>query len=419
MNPKNGVRNFFIAVSGITAANAEMEIVATAPPAFRIVAAGESSPALQQLLANVNPWGLALHPDTGVVYCSDPTAGIIGSIDPATVVPTVTQIITRPGAVFHGIALDAPGNRLFFLDSADNSVNVVNLATLVETQIVSGLGITRPNDIAYDPVRNWILFTESGADGIGIIKTDQPVTNFQGIVNASTVGAWGIAVHPGDGTIYFSSHDNGAIYQLDPDTGVSTAFATGLKGPRGLKFDRFGRLFCLESGEDRVVQVLAPGMTATAPVFGKATNGRAFLVFEGSDKDGDFLPDVWEKRFETSVLVLDDESDPDMDGRSAFNEFFFNASPATGADPAPVRTFTPLPGGGLSLSFQAPSTGYQPQILLSSDMENWQLWTGAVTQSVLADPLYSTFQMILTDPESLELNPKRIFTRLTGSPITP
>jgi hypothetical protein len=33
---------------------------------------------------------------------------------------------------------------LFFLDSADNSVNVVNLTTLAETKIVVGLGIIHP-----------------------------------------------------------------------------------------------------------------------------------------------------------------------------------------------------------------------------------------------------------------------------------
>ena len=417
MNPKTGIRNLLIAFSGISCAHAELEIVATAPTAFKIVAAGESSPALQQLLASVNPWGLALHPDTGIVYFSDPTAGIIGSIDPAAPSPVVTPIINRSASVFHGIALDAPGNRLFFLDSADNSVNVVNLAT--ETVIIAGSGINRPNDIAYDSVQNWLLFTDSGADGIGIIRTDQPVPFFEGIVNSSTIGAWGIAVNPANSAIYFSSHDNGAIYQLDPDTSVATPVATGLNGPRGLEFDRFGRLFCLESGQDRVVQIPLPGQSLTAPVFANAINGRAFLAFDGNDKDGDFLPDIWEKRFKPSVLTLNGASDTDLDGRSAFNEFLFNATPISGADPAPVRTLAPLPGGGLTLSFHGPSTGYRLGVLLSSDLVNWQLWTGPLVESPLADPLYSIWQMTLTNPLPLGLDPGKIFARLTGTAVTP
>lgn len=417
MNPNSGIRNLFITLSGLTVAQAEMQIVGTSPPVFKIVTAGESSPALKQLLAGVNPWGLAMHPDTGVVYFSDPTSGIIGSIDPAAPTPVITQIISRPASVFHGITLDAPGNRLFFLDSSNNSVNVVNLTTLAESVIVSGLGISRPNDISYDPARNWLLFTDSGADGVGIIKLGPPL-DFVGIVNFATVGAWGISVGP-SGTIFFSSHDNGAIYQLDPDTSGITPVATGMGGPRGLKFDRFGRLFCLESDQNRVMQIALPGQSVTAPVFANAVNGRAFLVFEGTDRDGDFLPDIWEKRFKPSVLTLNGASDTDQDGRSAFNEFLFNASPNNGEDPAPVRTLSPLPGGGMTLTFQGPSTGYHLGVLLSSDLVNWQPWTGSLVQSQLADPLYSSWQMTLSNPASLGLNPGRIFARPTGSAVTP
>ncbi|MES2476678.1 MAG: hypothetical protein V4640_12915 [Verrucomicrobiota bacterium] len=419
MNPKSGAWSLIIALSGLISAHAELKVVATAPSAFQIVTATEISPALQQLLAGVNPWGLALHPDTGVVYFSDPTAGLIASIDPAVPAPVITPIVNRPASVFHGIALDAPGNRLFVLDSSDNSVKVVNLATLVQTKIAIDQGIHRPNDIAYDHVRDWLLLTDSGSDSLIIIRLDLADAPLQEVISPATVGAWGIAVNAKDGTAYFSSHDNGQAYQLNPETLVVTSIATGLNGPRGLKFDRFGRLFCLESGLNRVVQIPLAGQTVTAPTFANAINGRAFLVFENSDKDGDFLPDSWEKRFKPSVLALNAESDLDLDGRTAFNEFLFNSSPNSGADPAPVRTLTPQPGGGLSLSFQGPSTGYHLGVMLSSDMVTWQPWTGPLIQSALPDPLYSTWQMTLSNPLPSGLNASKIFARLKGSATAP
>jgi streptogramin lyase len=397
-------------------ARAEIKTFGTSPPAFALMAASESSPAFQQLLTSINPWGLALDPETGRIYFSDPTAGLIGSINPAAPVPTITQVIQRPGAVFHGIALDGPGQRLFFLDSSNNSVNALDLTSGKETNLAKDDGITRPNDIAYDPVRRRIIFTDSGADGVGVLDLGGLPGSFEGILLPETVGAWGVAVHPSSGNVYFSSFDRGAIYRLDLEEPV--AVATGLDGPRGLQFDRHGRLFCLESGPGKVIQIPLSGQTVSAPVFPGVIHGRAFLLYEGDDRDGDHLLDAWERRFAATVHVLNAASDPDQDGTSAFDEQLFHGTPLGGADPPPVRSFTRSGPAGIRVVFEGPREGYRFGPQLSSDLVSWHPATGSLTPTPLADPLFATWTLEVPDLTALGLSTRRVFVRFAGS-LTP
>lgn len=394
------------------AVEAELELVGTSPPVFEIVEATQSSPAFLTVLAGVNPWGLDCHPDTGLIYFSDPTAGIIGSIDPSAPSPVVTPIVTRPAGVLHGIALDAPNERLFFLDSADDSINVVDLGSLDEATLIDGRGITRPNDLVYDPILNWIIFTDSGGDFIGVI--DDLGNIVSGVALPETVGAWGLARHPQTNEIFFSSFDNGTIHIVDPVTRTVTPVASGLSGPRGLAFDRFGRLFCLESGKDRVLQIRLPGGDLAKPLFPRAYNGRAFVIYEGDDKDGDFLLDEWERRFVSSVLDLTTGSDPESDGRSAYHELLFNGFPDVAGEPDPVRSFEVLPGGDVSVVFEGPAEGYGFEVWLSSDLQNWVLSGDPLVGTPLGDPLFNSWQST-TNPASLGLDPSRVFVRLAGS----
>jgi len=400
----------WVACSG--SIEAELELVGTSPPVFKIVKATDSSPAFLQVMAGVNPWGLDCHPDTGWIYFSDPTAGLIGSIDPSAPSPVVTPIVNRPTGALHGIALDAPNNRLFFLDSADDSINVVDLASLGQTRLIDGRGITRPNDLVYDSGRNWIIFTDSGGDFIGI--TDDAGNIVNGFLFPETVGAWGLALHPQTNEIFFSSFDNGTIHILDPVSATVTPVASGLDGPRGLEFDRFGRLFCLESGEDRVVQIDFWSGGPAKPLFENAVNGRAFVIYDGDDKDGDFLLDDWERRFVPSVLDLDAGSDPENDGRSAIDELLFNGSPEVAGGPAPVRSFEILPGGEVSVVFEGPAKGYGFEVWLSSDLQNWELSGDPLVGTPFGDPLFRSWQST-TDPAALGLDPGRVFVRITGS----
>jgi sugar lactone lactonase YvrE len=401
------------AIAPVAPAHAATAVYATSPPTFNIDA-NSSGSALQSLLSPVNPWGLACDPETGRIYFSDPTGGQIASFDPAVTPPTVTPLISRSGACFHGIAIDSPNRRLFFLDSANDSVGVIRLDTLVEQTIVSGGTISRPNDIAWDAGRGWVFFTDSASDSIRVIRSWSPSLDSQSF---PATDPWGIAVHPQTGTVCFTSFSGGTVQTLNPTTGATATIASGLNGPRGLRFDAYARLFCLESGLNRVVQVPLPGQAVTAPIYTSADNGRTFLVFESDDLDGDYLTDAWERRYQSTLASLSAASDPDKDGRSALQELLFNGSPASGADAPAVRTFS-ISGGGVTTSFQGPRDGFNFGAQLSSNLATWQTFGGSLAKANLPDPLFSTYTLSFS-PAALGLNPARTFVRFTGDRTTP
>jgi sugar lactone lactonase YvrE len=313
----------------LATASAETQVFATSPPEFKLLEASDSAPAFQEVLSSINPWGLACHPDTGLLYFSDPNAGIIGAIDPGAPTPTIITIVDRPTGALHGISLDAVNNRLFFLDSADDSINVVDLQTLAVTPLVLANGIVRPNDLVYDPDQNQLYVTDSGADEVRIVSDTGVIGPSASL--PSTEGAWGIALQPGTGDVYFSSFDNGTIHQLLDTTPLTTTeIVSGLAGPRGLEFDRHGNLFCLESGMNRVV-VIDVGAGTFAPTgFASALNGRAFLLFDSEDKDGDFLLDDWELRYAKSLVSPNPLSPPSIFDLQWSGASFGNTATATG-----------------------------------------------------------------------------------------
>ncbi|MCW1886295.1 hypothetical protein OKA04_16275 [Luteolibacter flavescens] len=389
-------------------------VYATSPPEFHIDSKGGTD-ALAPYLSGINPWGLASDPETGRVYFSDPTGGRIAWIDPSAQTPAATNLINRPASTFHGIAIDSPNRRLFYLDSANDTVNVFHLTTLADQAIVTGGNIVRPNDVAWDAGRGWVWFTDSGGDFVSAIRSWTSSTADR--VTFPATDPWGIAVNPQTGAVYYSSYSAGTIRSLDPANGNSAVVVSGLQGPRGLKFDAYGRLFCLESGLNRVKQVQLPGQPVPTKTYTNAENGRAFLIYESDDLDGDHLIDAWERRYSSTLAGLSSASDPDTDGRTALMELLFNGTPQSGADPAPVRSFT-RSGGTVTATFQGPREGYNFGAQFSSNLSSWQNYSGTLTKVNLADPLYATWTLSFS-PASVGLNPSRVFIRFTGERAAP
>lgn len=419
MNLRKALPTALAMALGCGSGLAELEVIGTSPSSFEVVDASETSPLFQTVFGSVNPWGIDCHADTGVLYFSDPTAGVIRQWDPAAFPPVVTPFVTRPGPGVHGIDLDEPNGRLFFLDSADDSINVADLGTGTVTPLIAGFEITRPNDLVWDAGRGWVIFTDSGANFIGAIDAAGNITG--GFFVPEAQGAWGIAVHPQTGGIYFSSHDLGAVYRLQPTgtfSAIVTPVATGLDRPRGLEFDRYGRLFCMESGQDRVVRIDL-GVTGPAPPdFAAAINGRAFVIYESTDKDGDFLTDSWERRFASSLHELDATSDGDGDGRTALDELIFNGSPEIPEYGSQIDDFDPAAGGGVFVAFEGPASGFDHDVLVSSDLQNWITSPEPLTPRLTGDPLFRRWEVTL-DPVALGLDPKRVFIQVEGDVAGP
>jgi sugar lactone lactonase YvrE len=280
------------------------ELLVTSPNDFTLKSGQSTDFLLGTLLDSENFWGVERSKSTGLIYLSLPTVGQIWEVDPNVDPVGVALFVGSPGAVFHGIALDEENEILLVADSATDTVRRFEMGSKQEIQPI-GSGFIRPNDVLFDPNTGRTIVSDSGNDSIFIYSDS---ANLESVIsNGSTEGAWGLAIDPVNGDLLYSSHDLGQIFRHQIGSNTSSIVYQNLNGPRGLEFDRKGRLYCVESTLNRVVR-----FTPTPVIFGDPLGARDISVVGKCDLDGDFLPDEWENT--SGGLSLTFGGDNDLDG---------------------------------------------------------------------------------------------------------
>lgn len=186
----------------------------------------------------------------GILYLSDTENHLLRQIDVATgMVTTLAGVVGKKGmsdgpadqallAEPEGIALDASGN-LYFSDTDNNAVRVLNLGTRMVSTIAGG----GPNTAAL-------------TDGVGTAAAfNRP--------KAMRIDA--------AGNLYVADAINLAVRKVVPSTGAVTTLATFAMPPQGLAVDGSDLLVSLEGakGEGSIVRLSAGG--AVSPVAGSST----------------------------------------------------------------------------------------------------------------------------------------------------
>ncbi|MGJ8695237.1 MAG: hypothetical protein ACSHYF_02905 [Verrucomicrobiaceae bacterium] len=380
-------------------------VLATAPQSFSLMEGTVGSAPLTAILSNTNYWSSVLHPASGKIYLSIPTGAEIQIMD---LTASTSPFISSPGSVFHGLAIDQENNLLYALDSATDAIIPYNLTTGSPGTPIAVGAFQRPNEIIFDPSRNWLVVSDSGLDEVRIYNPSG--TLLHTLAHASTLGAWGLAFDPANGNILYSSHDLGQIWRWDPGS-QPTLEQSGLQGPRGLGYDRWGRLYCLESSSGEVTTFGVNPLTS----YSVALGGRDLSLFGECDLDGDFIPDAWEANFNS--LTLGFNSDPDHDGTPAIIESALNGSPLNGLDQR-IASVTLDADGQITIAHPAfTKSDFAYSLWLSDDLDNWQK-ANRLPAVTSGGGLYDTWTYtFLPTDEGFPASTEKLFHRISVQPV--
>lgn len=319
-----------------------------------------------------NYWAAALDRNTGNVYFSVPTEGRIyrGNVNDDSA--TLELFVDRPGAVFHGMAVDVNNGVLLVLDSAGDRIRryLMSNGGFAGT-IGSGATLQRPNELLFDGSRQWLIVSDSGVDKIQIFSSGLGNLLYE-LEHVSTQGVWGLALDPETGDLIYGSHDRGEVWRWDPlATGATpTLMHSGLSGPRALAYDRQGRLFCVQSGSGQVTTLGETPELSYSVVAG----GRDLVLYADCDLNGNYLPDDWESSQNDPFLLRNSNFAGNVDGDS-FSNGLEAALGESGLEVTNGAGFDFVWNGEGQFTVEhlaLKKSDYRYQLLLSNDLRNWR-----------------------------------------------
>lgn len=383
------------------------QIFVTAPNEFSLKTGDPGSATLSGLLNNTNYWAVERSSVTGIIYLSVPTDGKIYQVDPSVNPIAFTVFVNAPGAVFHGLAVNAENGILYAADSASDTIKKYTLST-GQANGSLGFGYKRPNEVIHDEASQRIIVSDSGTDAIYIY--DEAGNLLLTFFDATTVGVWGLVIDPQNGDLLYSSHDLGIIYRRNFTGGSVTVEHDSLQGPRGLGFDRWGRLYCVE-GTANQVKTFGPSPLTN---YTTAGGGRDISILADCDLDGDFLPDAWEASSGGSSLTFMG----DADGDSIVNglEAATGGSTTASNDGSPVKLIRNS-NGEFTITHQAfKKSALAYTLWLSTDLANWQAAETLPSRTDGAG-LYDTWSFRFTsEDEGFPIDTPRLFSKLGLEP---
>jgi PKD repeat protein len=177
----------------------------------------------------LDPYGIALDAAGGKIYWVDDA----GNVSRANVDGTNPQIgiVKITDGWLRAIALDVENNKMYFYDVNAENLYVANLDGTNSSVLISGvygyaINIDTKNDKIYFDDQNSGVGGElkrANLDGTGITTIDNAETRI-----------YGVAIDNDINKLYWSSRDLGEIYMANLDGTGKTTVATGLTSPRGI-----------------------------------------------------------------------------------------------------------------------------------------------------------------------------------------
>ena len=183
---------------------------------------------------------------------------------------------------FGNLFVADPGNNI--ISPGSNTIRKVTPAALVTTFVRDTAGLSGPSDLAFDSAGS--LFV-ADRDNHRIVKIDSggALTTFAGGTVGSADGTGSAAqfhfptglAFCGDGNLFVADKDNNKIRKITPG-GVVTTYAGGVGGlafadgsltearflfPRQLACDSEGKLFVVDTGNERIRMITPSGEVST------------------------------------------------------------------------------------------------------------------------------------------------------------
>jgi DNA-binding beta-propeller fold protein YncE len=199
----------------------------------------------------------------------------------------LTRLISSPHPVFlEGAVADAAGT-LYITAASRSQVlqvtregGVVSLVGPADLSVPTGLALGDAGSLYIsDSGRHRVL--KLGPEGRLLTVAGTGTAGFSGDGGPATAaqlnGPWGLAVDPG-GSLAIADAGNHCVRQVTPEGRITTVAGTGMAGlsgdggpataarldrPLGLVFDRWGRLFVVDSLNGRIRKVDGEGVITT------------------------------------------------------------------------------------------------------------------------------------------------------------
>lgn len=215
-----------------------------------------------------NPHDLAFGPD-GRLYVADKSGARIAVLDPDTL-EIVAMLGEGQFPGIHDISF-SPDGLAYVSVTGSVQVDVIRITgdTITSVRKVSGF----PGSAGVLPHSNGRLYIMAGGSGeLVAFENDQPIAGFGGLYGALDVA------ESIDGTLWVAANNQSALVHLTQDLDLIEVLngpEFGLRGPRYLDIDEFGRIIVADQDANRILLIdpLAPEGSRLLGVLGDGMPG--------------------------------------------------------------------------------------------------------------------------------------------------
>jgi PKD repeat protein len=176
-----------------------------------------------------DPYGIALNVAANKLYITD-FGEEVGAIYQTSLTGTgkITVVENEEESGYAAVALDLVNSKMYYFPYDDENLYRANLdGTGKEVVVAGAFGY----GILVDAANNKIYYNNRNSAGGDLMSASLTGTN-PVTVDATASRIYGIAIH--NNKLYWSSRENGAIYQANLDGTGKVTLKSGLSSPRGI-----------------------------------------------------------------------------------------------------------------------------------------------------------------------------------------
>lgn len=237
--------------------------------------------------------GIAVNPNTGMIYLANYNAGVVNAISEATGADIANVTVPSPASV----AVDPNTNVIYVASNATSTNEVFAISGVTNTVLTTVRVGTAPGFVAVDPGANTV-FASNAADGTVSVFSGAGITGPAPItVGAANSDPQGMAFNPANHEMYVALQGSSSVAVINATNGslVTTISLPSGVSPVGLAYDsKNGMVYVANSASDIVPiingssntvasTITVPDTTNSVAVYAGRTGNVVFLASNDDD----------------------------------------------------------------------------------------------------------------------------------------
>lgn len=179
--------------------------------------------------------GLAVNPNTGVIYLTSTGNDSLFTLDIATGNATLVGAYGDAAVVMHGLEYHNTNGTLYGVSSHNNGLYSINILTGAAT-LIGTSGLTSFSNLGYNSDTNVMYSTNSGTDSFYTMNVATGGTTLIGALSGPT-NPNGLAYNFDNQTMYLVDNTTDNLYTINLNTGAATLIgSTGTGNLLGLAY---------------------------------------------------------------------------------------------------------------------------------------------------------------------------------------